>query len=161
MTREIEASSLVVLVYDVTKESSEERVIDFWLPFIASVSNIPVLLVGNKIDLNKKTRNVAQIIQDTTENFNSHVGVECTAKSFQSVSRIFEIAQELVLYPITPLYDSRTKNLTDEFRRALALIFRLVDKDRNLHLSDYEIQEFNVISYIARGLWQAIEQRRD
>jgi GTPase SAR1 family protein len=146
MTREIEASSLVVLVYDVTKESSEERVIDFWLPFIASVSNIPVLLVGNKIDLNKKARNLAQIIQDTTENFNCHVGVECTAKSFQSVSRIFEIAQELVLYPITPLYDPRTKNLTEEFRRALALIFRLVDKDRNLHLSDYEIQEFNVIS---------------
>lgn len=119
---------------------------DTWLPLISSASNIPILLVGNKIDLLKKTRNVSEIVLETTENFNCHVGVECSAKSFHSVSKIFEIAQELVLYPITPLYDPRTKNLTEEFKRALALIFRLIDKDRNLHLNDYEIQEFNVTS---------------
>ena len=43
---------MICIVYDVSRLESFQRISSFWLPYIRSLGrNVPVVLVGNKIDL--------------------------------------------------------------------------------------------------------------
>mmetsp|Transcript_7723 Transcript_7723/g.14615 ORF Transcript_7723/g.14615 Transcript_7723/m.14615 type:complete len:88 (-) Transcript_7723:24-287(-) len=72
------------------------------------------------------------------------LALELTIKDVSRVCELFEHAETLVLYPASPLFDVATQQLTESFLRALKLIFRLADNDRDGELSDFELQELNV-----------------
>lgn len=69
--------------------------------------------------------------------------IETTAKSFVSISRIFEIAEQAVRFPSEALYDPVSYELTGKFNRALRLAFRLCDTDGDFRLNNEEMNEFN------------------
>mmetsp|Transcript_7725 Transcript_7725/g.14621 ORF Transcript_7725/g.14621 Transcript_7725/m.14621 type:complete len:460 (-) Transcript_7725:1083-2462(-) len=71
------------------------------------------------------------------------LALELTIKDVSRVCELFEHAETLVLYPASPLFDVATQQLTESFLRALKLIFRLADNDRDGELSDFELQELN------------------
>ena len=42
---------VIVLVYDISRPETLTRANTYWLPLIESTTDIPVVLVGNKVDL--------------------------------------------------------------------------------------------------------------
>ena len=49
-------------------------------------------------------------------------------------------AQRAVLYPLAPLYDLNSKELTPKFKKAIMRIFRILDKDLDGKLTDNELR---------------------
>jgi len=49
-----------------------------------------------------------------------------------------------VLFPLAPLYNFNQKSLTQEFRRALTRIFRIVDKDLDDVWNDSELMDMQI-----------------
>ena len=41
----------VLIVFDASRTDSTERLRNFWLPFVQSFSQLPIILVGNKVDI--------------------------------------------------------------------------------------------------------------
>lgn len=68
--------------------------------------------------------------------------IECSAKALRNVSEVFFYAQKAVLYPTSPLYDARAKQLTHAAKRALTRVFRVCDADGDQALSDSELRIF-------------------
>jgi hypothetical protein len=73
--------------------------------------------------------------------------VEGSAKSFLNIADLFYSVQRIVLHPTPPLYDIQRKEPTTKFIKALRLIFRLNDKDRDFILSDSELNEMHIAVY--------------
>ncbi|KAJ3123999.1 ERMES complex Ca(2+)-binding regulatory GTPase gem1 [Physocladia obscura] len=144
---EIRKADVICIVYAVNDEDSFNRVPEFWLPYIRKLGrNVPVVLVGNKIDLrgsditNESLE--AQITPIMNEFKEVETCVECSAKQPLNVSEVFYFAQKAVLHPTAPLYDSREHTLKPACIDALRRIFRLCDLDKNGALDDEEINEF-------------------
>ena len=75
---------------------------------------------------------------------------ESSAKLNINVSEIFLIAQQAVIYPISPIFDVETKNLRPKFVTALKRIFRIFDKDCDGLLSDSELNDYQEVCFGAR-----------
>ena len=69
--------------------------------------------------------------------------LECSALSMLNLSEVYSSAQQVVLYPSSPLYNSVTKELTNQFKSALKLIFRRCDSDKDFFLNDKEIKNMH------------------
>lgn len=113
LLRELARAHVICLVYSVADGGqSWERVAEHWLPlFRREGVNVPVILVGNKIDLrgpnpanSSLEDEVAPLMRDFKE---VETAVECSAKLPLNVSEVFYFAQKAVLHPTAPLYDSR------------------------------------------------------
>ena len=65
--------------------------------------------------------------------------LECSTSSQSNLKEVYSYAQKIVLYPSSPLYNSVTKELTPEYQKALKLIFRRCDKDKDFLLKDKEL----------------------
>lgn len=68
--------------------------------------------------------------------------IKTSAKTLVNVNDIFVKAQHAVFYPINPLYNLSTGKLTQEFKQALARIFRIFDQDNDGLLSSSELNTF-------------------
>ncbi|KAJ3348389.1 ERMES complex Ca(2+)-binding regulatory GTPase gem1 [Entophlyctis luteolus] len=146
---EIRKADVICIVYAVNDTESFNRVPEFWLPYIRKLGrNVPVVLVGNKIDLRGEDITneslEAQITPVMNEFKEVETCVECSAKQPLNVSEVFYFAQKAVLHPTAPLYDSREHTLKTACIDALRRIFRLCDFDKDGALDDEEINEFQV-----------------
>lgn len=145
---EIRRAHVVVIIYSVESPISFDRITTYWLPTIRSLGvNVPVILVGNKIDL----RDGEDV---TNEAFQSELAplmrefkevetcIECSAKASLNISETFYLAQNAVLHPTAPLYDSREHSLKPACVNALTRVFKLCDVNKDNVLDDEELHEF-------------------
>lgn len=145
---EIRKADVICIVYAVNVPETFERIPSFWLPYIRSLGrNIPVVLVGNKIDLrgrdnltNERLKTEVMPIMDEFKEVETCV--ECSAKELLNVSEVFYFAQKAVLHPTAPLYDSREHVMKPACIEALKRIFKLCDTDKDGILNDEELNEF-------------------
>lgn len=78
--------------------------------------NVPVVLVGNKIDIRGQEITNSSLEEQVMPIMNEfkevETCVECSAKQSLNVSEVFYFAQKAVLHPTAPLYDSRGMTVT-------------------------------------------------
>lgn len=144
---ELRRANVICIVYSISAPSSFDRIPTYWLPYIRSLGiNVPVILVGNKIDLRSgDVTNAAledELAPVMAEFKEVETCVECSARIPLNVSEVFYFAQKAVLYPTAPLYDSREHVLKPACVDALKRIFRLCDSDKDGLLSDGELNDF-------------------
>ncbi|KAG1469580.1 hypothetical protein G6F56_003178 [Rhizopus delemar] len=144
---EIRKAHVICIIYAIDDSNTFNRLSLYWLPYIRSLGvNVPVVLVGNKIDL--RGNDVAnqgledEVIPIMNEFKEVETCVECSARQLLNVSEVFYFAQKAVLHPTAPLYDSREHILKPQCVEALKRIFKLCDTDKDDILSDNELNEF-------------------
>ncbi|KAL9934228.1 hypothetical protein V8E36_006684 [Tilletia maclaganii] len=122
----------------------------------AFAPTVPIILVGNKIDLRSSDPTLAsadpsELTQSALEQELAPVMaefrevetcVEASAFLHINISEIFYFAQKAVLYPTAPLYDSREQKLRSGCVDALKRIFLLCDNDQDGVLNDRELNNF-------------------
>lgn len=94
--------------------------------------------------------------------------VECSAFLPLNISEVFFFAQNAVLHPTAPLYDTRQHVLKPACVSALSRIFRLVDADKDGLLSPDELNDFQRLVFDAplqarelEGVKDVVEQMTD
>lgn len=145
----------MVLVYDMSREESFNRLEEYWLPLIERCyrGNVPVIIAGNKVDLfeqqqqqmpnpSSAARSRQQIISLLQRFKFVRQCIKCSAKHVLHVDDVFNKAKVAVIYPIKPLYDLVGGRLTACCSRAFTRIFRMFDLDRDGLLSDDELMAF-------------------
>ncbi|ODN75133.1 mitochondrial Rho GTPase 1 [Cryptococcus amylolentus CBS 6039] len=143
----ISRAHVICLVYSIADPSSFDRVAEYWLPlFRREGINVPVILVGNKIDM-RGGRVTNQGLEDESapimrEFKEVETVVECSALLPLNVSEVFYFAQKAVLHPTAPLYDSREHTLKPKCLEALKRIFTISDIDKDGLLNAHELNQF-------------------
>lgn len=91
--------------------------------------------------------------------------VECSALLPLNISEVFFFAQNAVLHPTAPLYDTREHSLKPSCVSALSRIFRLIDTDKDGLLSPDELNDFQRLVFDAplqareiEGVREVVEQ---
>ncbi|BGP43676.1 ERMES complex Ca(2+)-binding regulatory GTPase gem1 [Rhodotorula kratochvilovae] len=173
LVNEIRKAHVVGIVYAVDNPNSFDRVPTYWLPTIRSLGvNVPVILIGNKIDLRDgQVTNQAledEIVPIMQEYKEVETCVECSALLPLNISEVFFFAQNAVLHPTAPLYDTRQHVLKPACVAALSRIFRLVDADKDGLLSPDELNDFQRLVFDAplqarelEGVREVVEQMTD
>ncbi|XP_056661716.1 mitochondrial Rho GTPase 2 isoform X3 [Monodelphis domestica] len=142
---EIHKANVVCMVYDVSEDSTIEKIRTKWIPLVNGRSEkgprIPIILVGNKSDL-RSGSSMETILPIMNQFSEIETCVECSAKNLKNISELFYYAQKAVLHPTAPLYDPEEKQLRPACAQALTRIFRLSDQDNNQVLSDDELNYF-------------------
>jgi Ras family protein T1 len=150
--QEILKADVICVVYAINSPQTFNNIRTYWLPEIRRIRNeagksqVPVILVGNKIDLRgDEVANpfLEQEIMPIMEEFKEvETCIECSAKRLLNVHEVFYFAQKAVLYPTAVLYDPSEKCMRDECVSALKRIFKICDRDRDGVLSDEELNHF-------------------
>ncbi|NXU80748.1 MIRO2 GTPase, partial [Oreotrochilus melanogaster] len=114
LQEEISKANVVCVVYDVTKEATIEKIRTKWIPMVnggvEKGSRIPIILVGNKSDL--QVGSSMEVILPIMNQFSEiETCVECSAKNLKNISELFYYAQKAVLHPTAPLYDPEEKQV--------------------------------------------------
>ncbi|KDN47152.1 mitochondrial Rho GTPase 1 [Tilletiaria anomala UBC 951] len=166
MESELRRANVICIVYSIEAPASFDRIPNYWLPYLRSLGiNVPVILVGNKIDLRSgDVTNKAleeELAPIMTEFKEVETCVECSAKIPLNVSEVFYFAQKAVLYPTAPLYDSRSHALKPACVEALKRIFKLCDMDKDGLLNDYELNDFQRRCFDAPLQAQELEGIKD
>mmetsp|Transcript_23600 Transcript_23600/g.48859 ORF Transcript_23600/g.48859 Transcript_23600/m.48859 type:complete len:734 (+) Transcript_23600:661-2862(+) len=119
-----------------------------------TISQLPVIIAGNKMDLFSQMSAAAASDEQTLARSRQQIVsilqrfkfvrqcIKCSAKNLLNVDEVFLKAQQAVLYPITPLYDLNEGRIAPDCRRAFTRIFRMYDKDNDGLLSNAEINTF-------------------
>eukprot|EP00126_Sphaerothecum_destruens_P008364 Sdes_comp20184_c0_seq1m13447 len=145
---EIRLASVICIVFAVDKAETFSRISSHWIPYIRKLlgSNVvPIILVGNKIDLRPPITTDAQarIYQPVMQKFKEiETCVETSAKTLTNISEVFYYSQKSVSHPTAPLYDPSLRELKPPCVEALKRIFRLSDKDKDYVLNDDELYAF-------------------
>jgi len=144
---EIRKAHVICVVYAIDNPHSFDRIPMYWLPFFRQLGvNVPVILVGNKIDLRS-----GQVTNEALEDELAPIMgefkevescVECSAKIPVNVSTVIYFAQKAVIYPTAPLYDSREHALKPLCANALRRIFKLCDTNKDGILDAAELNDF-------------------
>lgn len=103
------------------------------------IAQIPIILVGNKVDLRSSHADgeLESLLTPLFMEFKQvEMGIECSAKGYMNLIDVIYCAQRAVLFPIAPLFDSIEKKLKPEYERALLRIFRICDKNADGFLDD-------------------------
>ncbi|KAJ3715456.1 P-loop containing nucleoside triphosphate hydrolase protein [Lentinula raphanica] len=163
---EIRKAHVICVVYSIDNPNSFDRIPAYWLPHFRQLGvNVPVILVGNKIDLRGgEVTNEAledEIIPIMNEFKEVETCVECSAKMPVNVSEVFYFAQKAVLHPTAPLYDSRDHVLKPACARALKRIFKLCDLNKDGILDAHELNEFQRKCFDAPLQLQELEGIRE
>ncbi|KAF8133770.1 EF hand associated-domain-containing protein, partial [Boletus edulis] len=163
---EIRKAHVICVVYAIDNPNSFDRIPTFWLPHFRQLGvNVPVILVGNKIDLRGgEVANEAledEIIPIMNEFKEVETCVECSAKMPLNVSEVFYFAQKAVLHPTAPLYDSREHVLKPACVSALKRIFKLCDTNKDGVLDATELNEFQRKCFDAPLQLQELEGIKD
>ncbi|GAA5995100.1 hypothetical protein JCM5350_003269 [Sporobolomyces pararoseus] len=154
LVNEIRKAHVVAIVYAIDNPTTFDRVPTYWLPTIRSLGvNVPVILIGNKIDLRDGVvtnqaleEEIVPIMQEYKE---VETCVECSAFLPLNISEVFFFAQNAVLHPTAPLYDTRSHTLKPSCISALSRIFRLIDTDKDGLLSPEELNDFQTLVFDA------------
>jgi GTPase SAR1 family protein len=118
--------------------------------FLASLQ-IPVIVAGNKMDLQPPTptsesqqpvRARQQLVALLQRFRFVRQCIKCSAKNLVRVELVFERAQHAVLYPFAPLFDLAKGKMTTESQKAFERIFRIYDQDHDGLLSNAELDTF-------------------
>ncbi|KAJ7212008.1 EF hand associated-domain-containing protein [Mycena pura] len=130
---EIRKAHVICVVYSIDNPNSFDRIPTFWLPHFRQLGvNVPVILVGNKIDLRggevANEALVEEIVPIMNEFKEVETCVECSAKIPLNVSEVFYFAQKAVLKPAC--------------LSALSRIFQLCDTNKDGILDPTELNEF-------------------
>lgn len=154
LENEIRAANVIAVIYAVDDEKSFNRLSQHWLPYIRSLgANVPVVIVGNKIDIRGLDMNNPQLeatILPLMNDFKEvETCVECSARELVNIAEVFYFAQKAVLHPTAPLYDSREHVLKGPCEAALERIFRLCDGNKDNLLDDEELNAFQTICFDA------------
>ncbi|XP_006462756.1 hypothetical protein AGABI2DRAFT_224362 [Agaricus bisporus var. bisporus H97] len=144
---EIRKAHVICVVYSIDNPNSFDRIPTYWLPHFRQLGvNVPVILIGNKIDLRGgEVTNEAledEIVPIMNEFKEVETCVECSAKLPLNVSEVFYFAQKAVLHPTAPLYDSRDHVLKPACVAALRRIFKICDTNKDGILDAAELNEF-------------------
>ncbi|CDW77076.1 mitochondrial rho 1 [Stylonychia lemnae] len=144
---EIDKASVIILVYDVNNLECMKRLRSYWMPRIIKINDkIPIIFVGNKMDLRSShvdNNDLESTLSPYFMEFKQvEMGLECSAKGYMNLIDVIYCAQRAVQFPISPLFDSISKQLKPEFEKALLRIFRICDADQDGFLNDNELQEF-------------------
>lgn len=147
---ELQKADVIVLVYAVNNESSQDRISKYWMKkFRDQGVSVPVVLVGNKIDTRggisdpSAAVKMEAFIKPIMDNYKQvDVCIECSAKTVSNISEVFYFAQKAVLHPTGPLYNVDEGVLKPPAVAALRRIFKLCDKDEDGGLNDKELNEF-------------------
>ncbi|KAJ2636392.1 ERMES complex Ca(2+)-binding regulatory GTPase gem1 [Coemansia sp. RSA 1286] len=145
---ELRKANVVCIAYAVDDRSSFQRIHEYWLPLLRLQGiNLPVILVGNKVDLRDEDIGHGTVLEDEVvpimnEYREIEICVECSAKALLNVSELFYFAQKAVLHPTRPLYDAKDHAIKQKCSEALVRIFRLCDVDGDGILNDSELNEF-------------------
>ncbi|KAI0004590.1 mitochondrial Rho 1 [Russula compacta] len=144
---EIRKAHVICVVYAIDNSNSFNRIPVYWLPYFRQLGiNVPVILVGNKIDLRggEVTNEALEAeIRPIMDDFKEvETCVECSAKIPLNVSEVFYFAQKAVLHPTAPLYDSKKRALKPACIEALTRIFKLCDTNKDGVLDNAELNEF-------------------
>ncbi|KAJ3757736.1 P-loop containing nucleoside triphosphate hydrolase protein [Lentinula raphanica] len=163
---EIRKAHVICVVYSIDNPNSFDRIPAYWLPHFRQLGvNVPVILVGNKIDLRGgEVTNEAledEIIPIMNEFKEVETCVECSAKMPVNVSEVFYFAQKAVLHPTAPLYDSRDHVLKPACVRALKRIFKICDLNKDGILDAHELNEFQRKCFDAPLQLQELEGIRE
>lgn len=114
-------ASAVMIVYDITDAESYHEATKNWFveasTYVNPNSNIPVLLVGNKIDLDSERAISFKNAKDFCDKHNLLTPVECSAKTDRGkVAKAFEeIGRQILVRNLTPkknpsIHVTRTTN---------------------------------------------------
>ncbi|KII90979.1 hypothetical protein PLICRDRAFT_158439 [Plicaturopsis crispa FD-325 SS-3] len=163
---EIRKAHVICVVYSIDNPNSFDRIPTYWLPHFRQLGvNVPVILVGNKIDLRGgEVTNEAledEIVPIMNEFKEVETCVECSAKMPLNVSEVFYFAQKAVLHPTAPLYDSRDHVLKPACVSALKRIFKLCDANKDGLLDAAELNEFQRKCFDAPLQLQELEGIKD
>ncbi|XP_021951301.1 mitochondrial Rho GTPase 1 isoform X2 [Folsomia candida] len=157
---ELLRAHVICVVYDVNNEETIDRISTYWLPIIRSTlgedHKVPVILVGNKIDLVDYTT-MEMVVPLMNEFAEIETCIECSAKTLRNISELFYYAQKAVLHPTSPLYNSDKKELTDKCKKALERIFRICDVNNDGLMDDLEMYAFQKFCYDAPLQPQALD----
>lgn len=114
LVEEILKAHVICVVYSVNDDDTIERISTYWLPFIRQTlgegHKVPVILVGNKIDLVDYST-MEFVVPLMSEFAEIETCIECSAKTLRNISELFFYAQKAVLHPTAPLYDSDKKEV--------------------------------------------------
>lgn len=169
---EVRKAHVICIVYAIDDPHSFSRIPNYWLPWLRATGvNVPLILVGNKIDLRTSFPRSSHSqkhhgahshhaghhpnrISLTNQSLEEEIApimaefkevetcVESSAKLPLNISEVFYFAQKAVLHPTAPLYDSREHVLKPACEAALRRIFKLCDVDKNGILDAAELNEF-------------------
>jgi len=169
----------IVLAYDVNRKETFERCAEHWLPLIARCCGpeVPVILAGNKIDLQDsalslspfsslhapdairhspssahpaapasqfETSHRSRILALMARHRSIQATLTCSAATLLGIHEVFFMAQNVVLFPIAPLYNLEECRLRPECVRALCRVFRIFDVDHDGLIDDRELNDFHV-----------------
>jgi translation elongation factor EF-4 len=122
----------VIIVYDVTNRDSFAA-IDVWLKFLAEQNicdeNLPIMLIGNKIDL------VRTITEEEGRNLAKHCNIhysEVSAKTNEGVQEAFRSLVTLVMYT----YEIFSKIIDSYFN----FLFQMIVDQQKLKGGDFHIR---------------------
>lgn len=147
---ELLAADAVIVVYDVTRLVTLDRVQTYWLPHLRELKlSTPVLLVGNKMDnrdgspASGVSSGMEAAIKPIMDAFPEvDVCIECSAKKVFNVWEVFLFALRAVLHPTGPLYNVSSHDLKPAARTALTRIFHVCDLDSDGYMDDKELNAF-------------------
>ncbi|KAJ1678026.1 ERMES complex Ca(2+)-binding regulatory GTPase gem1, partial [Spiromyces aspiralis] len=164
LVTELRKANTVCIVYAIDNRASFNGVHERWLPLLRSSGvNVPVILVGNKVDTRDPTNLSNRVLEEEikpimNEYREIETCIECSAKELLNVSEVFYFAQKAVLHPLRPLFDTQThQQLKPECTRALTRIFRLCDHDSDSALNNAELNDFQRACFNAPLQQQELE----
>ncbi|XP_041009602.1 rac-like GTP-binding protein ARAC7 [Juglans microcarpa x Juglans regia] len=103
-------ADIFVLAFSLISRASYENVLKKWMPELRRFApNVPIVLVGTKLDLREESRHLADhmgsnvITSAQGEELRKQIGaaayIECSSKTQQNVKAVFDTAIKVVLQP--------------------------------------------------------------
>lgn len=90
-------ANAVLIVYDITNSKTVENLVD-WVDIIREkAGNIPIVLIGNKIDLEESREIPKETGMKITKEYNLSGFSEISSKTGENVAKIFEDISNLIL----------------------------------------------------------------
>lgn len=150
LQKELKRADVIWLVY--SDHYTYERVSLHWMPLFRSMGvNLPIVLSANKSDLIRseantslKNQNSEEFIPLINEFKELEACIRCSAKTGYNVVEAFYLCQRAVLFPISPLFDSKEGNLKPATVLALKRVFFLSDKDQDGFLNFNEFSNLHL-----------------
>ena len=119
LEEEISSADSIIVLYDLTRKETAQRVLSYWMPLITKRNQgANVIIAGNKLDLTKEEEfeevyeetNINKFLKSIMREYSSvEIGLECSVKEMTNTVQLVYCAQRVVLFPLGPLMDAKSK----------------------------------------------------
>lgn len=139
----------IILCYDSSRLDTLDNISKIWLPLIQrEKQDAKVIIAITKCDIleadTERNHEIEQRTQDLFKRFPVElILAERSSSKLLNVDRIFFHAEQVVTFPLTPIYDSKKSQFTTPCLRAFLHIFRVYDWDGDGLLSDIEFNRLH------------------